>query len=197
MKKRNPIIVFILSVITLGIYDLYWLAVTRRELNAKTGHKVPSVWFLVSPFILIFISIIMLIAGSTSNMSNNNNYSLSTSTHYNMAGIIGLILIIVASIAMFFISAYWFYKYSKAVDEYTSGKMSTAVAFLTLWIVHVIGVALIQDAYNDTLDGPMSAPAGTAPSGGGLVQPPASTPPPAAEPPQPETNENGDNKPAQ
>jgi uncharacterized membrane protein YjgN (DUF898 family) len=39
MKKRNPLVVFLLSVITLGIYDIYWLVSTKKVLNAKTSHK--------------------------------------------------------------------------------------------------------------------------------------------------------------
>jgi hypothetical protein len=49
----------------------------------------------------------------------------------------------------FFISAYWFFKFSKAVNEYTQEKMGTAVTFLILWLIHLIGVALIQDTFND------------------------------------------------
>lgn len=208
MKQRNPIVVFILSIITLGIYDIYWLVSTKKELNAKTSHRVPSIWWLFSPIALLIVGIILVAvaaSGAYSNASNFGNGSYQTcqgsnpggfytsnsqvapscgssadvsstygSTNSPTGSLVGMILIVIGAIATFFISAYWFFKYSKAVDEYTSGKMSTAVSFLTLWLVHLIGVALIQDAYNDMNGG---VPSST------VTPPPSpSTPPPSNAP---------------
>lgn len=154
MKKRSPLAVFLLSIITLGIYDIYWLVSTKKVLNQKTSHKIPSVWLLFSPLILIIISYVLLVIGTVNSISN---YS-TTKTHNGLYAI-GLILLIVGAISGLVISIVWFFKYSKAVNEYTSGKMSTAVSFLVLFIIHLIGVALIQDAFNDVA----AAPAGGAP----------------------------------
>ena len=64
------------------------------------------------------------------------------------------------------ISFYWFFKYSKAVNEYTNGKSSTGLIFILLWVLHLIGVAIVQDAYNDILDagGPNATPSSTGPT---------------------------------
>jgi hypothetical protein len=73
---------------------------------------------------------------------------------------IGLILVVISWIITVVISIVWLFKFSKAVDEYTKGKMSTAMTFLILYLVHLIGVALIQDTFNGMLDNP--APVGNA-----------------------------------
>lgn len=53
MKNRNVIAVVLLSIITLGIYALYWLVVTKRELNAH-GANIPTSWLLIIPLVSIF-----------------------------------------------------------------------------------------------------------------------------------------------
>ena len=49
-KERNILLVYILSFITLGIYLIYWLYETEKELN-ELGANIPS-------FILYFIPIV-------------------------------------------------------------------------------------------------------------------------------------------
>lgn len=160
MKKRNPLAVFFLSIITIGIYDLYWLATTKKELNAKTSHHTPSIWLLIAPLPVILVGYILLFTASGLKAVNNayGNTTLSTSaTNHTVAHpgmvLVSAILLLVGFISAFIISIIWFFRYSKAVNEYTKGKMSTAVSFLVLWLIHLIGVALIQDTYNDVLDG--------------------------------------------
>lgn len=50
MKKRNPLVVFLLSVLTCGIYSWYWLIKTKNEMN-KMGEKIPSIWIWLIPII--------------------------------------------------------------------------------------------------------------------------------------------------
>lgn len=50
MKHRNPLVVFILSMITCGIYYLYWLVKTKGEMNRK-GEKIPTAFILLIPII--------------------------------------------------------------------------------------------------------------------------------------------------
>ncbi|HXE09989.1 MAG TPA: hypothetical protein VN554_01025, partial [Verrucomicrobiae bacterium] len=93
----------------------------------------------------------------------------STLVFYNNIAVNGSLwalgLIIVGSIAAFGLSLFWFFRFSKAVNEYTHGKMSTAVSFLILWLIHLIGVALIQDTFNDMQDGIVAGqPAAPAPN---------------------------------
>ena len=49
-KGRTPLLVFLYSLITFGIYFLYWLVVTKEELNKK-GADIPTSWLLIIPFV--------------------------------------------------------------------------------------------------------------------------------------------------
>ena len=111
----------------------------------------------------------------------------------------GMAIIFIGYIAGLVTSIIWFFQFSKAVNAYTQGKMSTAVTFLVLWLIHLIGVALIQDAFNDVEDaaamgygagigvGQPMAPAGVAPvagfgAGNGAFSQAAPMTPPAGQP---------------
>ncbi|MEK6981973.1 MAG: DUF4234 domain-containing protein [Candidatus Micrarchaeota archaeon] len=47
IKKRDPIKVIIFSILTLGIYYLYWFYQTRTELNELTGGKTSAIVWLI------------------------------------------------------------------------------------------------------------------------------------------------------
>ena len=53
MQHRDPIMVFLLSIITLGIYSLFWFVATKNEMNAK-GAQIPTAWLIIIPFINIW-----------------------------------------------------------------------------------------------------------------------------------------------
>jgi len=149
MKQRSPLAVVGLSIITLGIYDLYWLAVTRRELNAKTEIKVPSIWVLISPAIVLIGAYILLFVAVISKNPATQYQIQQTQTPNSGIALLSFVLILIGFIASAIISVFWFFRFSKAINQYTRGKMSTAVSFLILYLIHLIGVALIQDAFND------------------------------------------------
>ncbi|MCB1189093.1 MAG: DUF4234 domain-containing protein [Leptospiraceae bacterium] len=50
MENRNPIVVFLLTCITCGIYAIVWCVKTKEEMNAK-GAEIPTAWLLILPFI--------------------------------------------------------------------------------------------------------------------------------------------------
>jgi len=50
MQNRNPIIVFLLGVVTSGIYSWYWAVKTKGEMN-KLGEKIPTAWLWLVPVI--------------------------------------------------------------------------------------------------------------------------------------------------
>ena len=95
MTRRNPIVVLILSVVTLGIYAIVWYVVTKREMN-RLGARVPTAWLIIIPLINI----------------------------------------------------YWMWKFSEGVGNVTKGRMSGAVAFLLLFFLSVIGMAIAQSSLN-------------------------------------------------
>lgn len=184
MKNRSPLAVVALSIVTLGIYDLYWLVKTKAVLNKSTNYHTPTVWLLFSPFILLLVGYIgMFAAGGVQTTSNSYGQNQVSSISHPAAFFIFVALMVIGWISTLFISAFWFFRFSKAVNQYTNGKMSTAVTFLVLWVIHLIGVALVQDAFNDMesaaveAGGPMPGP-GPAPQAGTPqpVQPPQQPP---------------------
>lgn len=48
MKQRNPLTVFFLSLITLGIYAIVWQVQTKTELK-KLGADIPTAWLIIVP----------------------------------------------------------------------------------------------------------------------------------------------------
>ncbi len=47
-KYRNIVLVYVLTIITLGLYFLYWLVSTKNEINAL-GADIPTAWLLIIP----------------------------------------------------------------------------------------------------------------------------------------------------
>jgi len=50
MKNRNPLVVFLLSFLTCGIYGWYWFIKTKDEMN-KMGEKIPTIWIWLIPVV--------------------------------------------------------------------------------------------------------------------------------------------------
>ena len=48
VKHRNIILVYVFSIITIGIYGIYWQVSTKNEMN-KLGAKIPTAWLLIIP----------------------------------------------------------------------------------------------------------------------------------------------------
>ncbi|MDA3856389.1 MAG: DUF4234 domain-containing protein [Candidatus Woesearchaeota archaeon] len=56
VKHRNLIVGAILTVITFGIYIIYWLVSTKNEMNEELGAQIPTAWLLIIPFVGIYWS---------------------------------------------------------------------------------------------------------------------------------------------
>jgi len=50
MKNRNPFLVLLFSIITIGLYDIYLYVSTKNEMNQK-GAQIPTAWLLIIPFV--------------------------------------------------------------------------------------------------------------------------------------------------
>ena len=48
IKRRNPVLVIIFSIITCGIYSIYWFVKTKEEINSL-GAEIPTAWLLIIP----------------------------------------------------------------------------------------------------------------------------------------------------
>ena len=53
MRTRNIALVLIFSIITFGIYALYWLVSTKNEMN-RMGAQIPTAWLIIIPFVNIW-----------------------------------------------------------------------------------------------------------------------------------------------
>jgi len=53
MQRRDPIMVFLFSVITLGIYSIFWAVATKDQMNAK-GAQIPTAWLIIVPIVNFF-----------------------------------------------------------------------------------------------------------------------------------------------
>jgi len=58
-----------------------------------------------------------------------------------------------------FVNIWWMWKYSEGVGEVTDDKLSAVLAFILLWLLGLIGMAIIQDAFNKVEGGASAAPA--------------------------------------
>ena len=50
MTKRNPIAVILLTLVTFGIYGIYWLVKTKGEMNAR-GAEIPTALLIIVPLV--------------------------------------------------------------------------------------------------------------------------------------------------
>ena len=48
VRSRNIFLIYFLSIITFGIYGLYWVVSTKKELNSL-GASIPTAWLLIIP----------------------------------------------------------------------------------------------------------------------------------------------------
>ena len=96
MEKRNPILVFVLALITCFIYAIVWHVKTKCEMVNK-GASIPTAWLMIIPIV----------------------------------------------------NLYWMWKYSEGVDKVTKGSSSAAITFVLLFLLGPIGMAVVQNSFNN------------------------------------------------
>ena len=55
IKKRNLFLGFLLTIVTFGIYILYWFIQTKKEIK-NLGGEIPTSWLLIIPIVNIYWS---------------------------------------------------------------------------------------------------------------------------------------------
>jgi hypothetical protein len=53
MTRRSPFAVWILGIVTFGIYYLVWLVKTKDEMNSQ-GAQIPTAWLIIVPIANIY-----------------------------------------------------------------------------------------------------------------------------------------------
>ena len=77
-----------------------------------------------------------------------------------------------------FVSIWWLWKYAEGVEMVTGNKISGPVAFLMLWLLGIIGMLIVQDAFNKVAQTPIAAgPTPPAYPGPTMPTPPSPQPP--------------------
>jgi len=99
MQRRSVAMVFVLTLITFGIYGLIWMVKTKNEMNAQ-GANIPTAWLIIVPVV----------------------------------------------------QYWWMWKYAGGVEHVTRGKTSQVIAFILIFILGMIGMAILQDAFNKVAD---------------------------------------------
>ena len=53
VKKRNVVLVYLWTFLTFGIYRLYWIVQTKKEMNEQ-GAQIPTAWLIIIPIANIY-----------------------------------------------------------------------------------------------------------------------------------------------
>jgi hypothetical protein len=152
MKKRNLFVVLVLSFITLGLYGLFWLYFTRRDILRFLPDKkaIPSFWVMAAPvLILLGLATLALIINALSTRSGGNPIN----------GVL-LLVGIPTSFATLVVPFWWMWHYFKAVYALTAkaGQTGTEVWVLyLLWIASIlvavpVWMLLVQNDLNKLAD---------------------------------------------
>ncbi len=165
MKQRSIPKMFLLEIVTLGIYRLYWFIKTRRELMERTKVKIPSPLFLLIPLAIVIAAFGFLIASSVRSYSTNGinkciqdrgyNASISSSSLTSQvnfadnqaerqcirnntasgASVVANIVVFVAIIAYLPLLAWWVWHYCEAVEIVTNEKVSRVLGMVLFLVV--------------------------------------------------------------
>ena len=146
MKKRNPFLVLLLSIVTLGIYALYWLYITRKEIlqYAENKNAIWPVAYLLAPILAIVIIFPLALLNQGDSPVNKAVQALVFLV--GAAAIIG-------SLVIPFI---WFYKYSKTTGEVTKGlegiTLFILLIILSMFAATIVWQVLVQIELNKFVD---------------------------------------------
>ncbi len=53
ITRRDILVVYLLSIVTFGIYFIYWMVKTKTEMNSL-GAQIPTAWLLIVPIANIY-----------------------------------------------------------------------------------------------------------------------------------------------
>ena len=179
MKKRSLLAITLLSIVTLGLYELYWLVKTRNEMVSKFQAKVPDATYavvvralqLIGFFAVVFIIFYALPANNRKvdtalshkpaavcygSYSSNAECKKEVDNYYVTDDSTTLMFAVLAIIAVlgvldgYYITR-WIKPYAIAVEKVTAGRMPASAAIGAYGLISpLFGVLLIQRAFNKT-----------------------------------------------
>lgn len=151
MKQRNIFAVFILSIVTLGIYFLIWIYTIHRDLSKKIEDKksLPSfLWLLVPEILIVLAFIVIVVSVLAAVMSGPEQGEVILSA-------IAIPFIIIAAIAPIVIGFWWFYLFCQVFYKAVGGTEAT-VSYV-IWIISFciclpIWTLIVQNDINKSLE---------------------------------------------
>lgn len=155
MKNRSVLIVILFSFLTLGIYTLFWLRDTRKEL-LSTGVKILPVKVLLLPVVTLIIApLLQFVVRYATTMSNvgDGNLAGGTNTAGNIVNLLTVIVGILVILVAIPLTIFWFYRYCQAVEIITNKQTSLGISFGLFLLLSFFGFSfvwpgIIQDAFN-------------------------------------------------
>lgn len=134
--------VLVLTLVTLGIYEIYWLYVVRKELNAKLQGQVKS-WPVSVLFAPIAVIVLMTLGYAVMSQVSTQDSSTGDSLYFLVGAL--------AVIALMVIPFIWFYKFTKLVSAATpqaSNSLYLIWLLLTIFGVGFIWPMIVQSHLN-------------------------------------------------
>ncbi|HEV7454611.1 MAG TPA: DUF4234 domain-containing protein [Candidatus Saccharimonadales bacterium] len=150
MKKRNPVAVLLLPIVTLGIYYIYWLYITRKELVSRNGddRSIPRVTILFLPTLLLVGVAMLMFLLSFSGTSSTIVTALSVLV--GSACVLGMLVI----------PLWWMWKYCQVVIAVTHDSTQLYVLYVVIaWLFGLLPVwmLIVQLSLNKVADAGVAA----------------------------------------
>lgn len=116
LKERSVVEVVILSLVTLGIYQLYWMYETNNELRESKRDVAPIKWFLIPIAVLIGLVIMAAISLLIGGIIGESTVGQIFIGFGAVLFFLMYVLFLPAYFAMYGYWVYWLYKFSKALE---------------------------------------------------------------------------------
>ncbi|MEM3113485.1 MAG: DUF4234 domain-containing protein [Candidatus Pacearchaeota archaeon] len=132
IKIRNPALVLLFTILTIGIYGFYWLFSTTKELG-RYSKSAPKIWMVILLFFGFYLMILFYIIVTYYFSINIFSLPIDFNSFQNKnLAISSLIINVIIFAGIVIIGFIFFLKYSKAINEVTGFNNK---ALFILWIV--------------------------------------------------------------
>ena len=153
MRYRPVLVVILLSIVTLGLYTLFWLYYTRKEMVAH-GQRIPPIWLLLAPFLLlVLIAVLQFLSAFVLNTVNGDTLTASHGVLGTLINVVSLLAALAAVFGFLPIAIYWFYRYCQAIEAVTHKGLLAGESIALLIILSIFGVGfvwpgIVQNSFN-------------------------------------------------
>ena len=118
VKYRHLAWVIVFSIITLGIYSIYWFVVTALELKEMKAKNPPNPWWVLG---MVGFSLLGMII---------TPFVITVGWIFYLIGLV--------------IAIYFYWMYSKAIHEVSKGRVNNILVFVFFIIFSLISMIIVQ-----------------------------------------------------